>query len=180
MNKNILVFCSANDLSDTFTIPAKKFARLMTKHGYNLVWGGSDRGLMREIATEVQKNGGKIIGISAELFRNIARKNADEMIIAKDLGERKALMLKRSDAIAVLVGGIGTLDEISEVLALRKLDVHTKPIVVLNTDNFFRGFKIQLQKMKSDGFIQNKTIEQLVHFADTPQDAIAYINNKLA
>lgn len=180
MNRYVLVFCSANDLDDKYTKPAQQFARLLAQNGYHLIWGGSDRGLMKEIASAVQDNGGKLIGISVELFRDRVRKNADEMIIVKDLGERKALMLKRADAVAVLVGGTGTLDEITEVLELRKLDQHNKPIVALNTDNFFSGLKTQLERMNTDGFIPKKNLDQLIHFARTPEDAIAYINKSLS
>jgi uncharacterized protein (TIGR00730 family) len=176
--KHIAVFCSANDLADKYTQPAKAFARLIGENGYHLVWGGSDTGLMKIIASGVKNAGGKLIGISMELLKAKARQDADEMIIAKDLGERKALIFKRSDAIAVLVGGIGTLDEITEFLELKKHGVHNKPIVVLNTDNFYEGLKVQLQKMKDDGFI-NKPLEDLIYFADQPYEAIQYINKRL-
>lgn len=176
--KYIAVFCSANELEEKYTKPATTFARLLAKHGYGLVWGGSDHGLMRAVASTVQKANGKIVGISMELLRHIARKNADEMIIAKDLSERKATLLKRADAIAVLVGGIGTLDEITEILELKKHGLHQKPIVVLNTENFYEGLKVQLQKMKDDGFI-TRSLDELIYFADQPEEAINYLNERL-
>lgn len=176
--KYIAVFCSANDLEEKYTKPAKEFAQLIAKNGFNLVWGGSDRGLMKIIASGVKDAGGKIVGISMELLKHQARKEADEMIIAKDLTERKATILARSDAIAVLVGGIGTLDEVTEFLELKKHSIHNKPIVVLNTENFYQGLKVQLQKMKDDGFIE-KPLDELIHFADSPEEAINYINERL-
>ena len=176
--KYIAVFCSANDLEEKYVKPAKEFARLVVKHNFDLIWGGSDKGLMKAIASEVQEGGGKIIGISMELLKEAARKDADEMIIAKDLRERKATMLKRADAIAVLVGGIGTLDEITEILELKKHGLHNKPIVILNTENFYEGLKVQLQKMKDDGFL-TKPLPELIYFANTPQKAIDYINDSL-
>ncbi|HSW88003.1 MAG TPA: TIGR00730 family Rossman fold protein [Candidatus Saccharimonadales bacterium] len=172
--KYIGVFCSANDLEEKYTTPAKEFAKLMTEHGYNLVWGGSDRGLMRTIASAVQDGGGKIVGVTIARYQERARKNADEMILASSLGERKATILERSDAIVVLVGGIGTLDELSEMLELKKQGKHNKPIVVLNTDNFYEGIKVQLQKMKDDGFL-NRPLEDFIYFADKPIEAIEYI-----
>jgi uncharacterized protein (TIGR00730 family) len=176
--KNIAVFCSANELEEKYTSPAKQFAQLIATNGYNLVWGGSDKGLMKVIADGVQAGGGKLCGISMELLKASARANADEMIFAKDLGERKKLMLEKSDAIVVLVGGIGTLDEITEILELKKHGVHNKPIVVLNTENFYEGLKVQMQKMKDDGFI-TKPIEDLIYFADKPEEVIAFIQKKL-
>lgn len=176
--KYILVFCSANDLEEKYTKPAKEFAKLIAQNGYGFVWGGSDTGLMRVMASAVQDVGGKIIGISVEMLKHKARQNANEMIIAKDLAERKSIMLKRGDAIVLLVGGIGALDEITGILELKKHSVHNKPIIILNTDHFYEGLKIQLQKMKDDGFL-TRPLDDLIYFADTPQEAMEYINQKL-
>jgi uncharacterized protein (TIGR00730 family) len=175
----IAVFCSANDLEDKYTIPVREFARLIAKHGYHLVWGGTDKGLMKEVASGVQEGGGKLVGVTLELFKDSARQNADEMIVAKTLGERKATMLLRSDAVVVLVGGIGTLDELTEVLELKKQGHHNKAVVVLNTENFYEGLKVQLQKMKDDGFIV-QSLDDLVYFADKPEEAVNFISGKLA
>lgn len=176
--KHICVFCSARDLAPKYTGPAKEFAALLAQNGFSLVWGGSNRGLMKIVADEVRAGGGKLVGISMELLKASAKLDADEVIIAKDLGTRKAAMLARCEALVVLVGGIGTLDEITEVLALRKLKIHNKPIVVLNTENFYEGFKVQLQKMKDDGFI-NVALADLIYFADTPNEAIEYLKKQL-
>jgi len=177
--KYIAVFCSANDVADKYTGPAAEFAGLIAKHGYHLVWGGSDKGLMKIVSTEVQRGGGKLAGVSLDLFSHIAKESADEMVVAKDLGERKSMMLAKCEAIAVLVGGLGTFDEVAQILELKKLGVHNKPVVFLNTENFYEGLKIQLQKMRDDGFV-NKPLGELVYFADTPQEAIRYISDKLA
>lgn len=172
--KYICVFCSASDLNEKYTKPAEAFATLLAKKGYHLVWGGTDKGLMKRIASAAQKGGSKLIGVSLSIFEPLVRKDADEMIIAKTLGERKATLLERSDAVVALVGGIGTLDEVTEIIELKKQKYHKKPIVVLNTENFYEGLKIQLQKMKDDGFIAT-ALEELVYFADTPEETLDYI-----
>lgn len=171
---NIGIFCSASDLQKKYTEPAVEFAEFLANAGHHLVWGGSDRGLMKLIADTFQASGGQIYGVSMEILKSHARKNADEMIIAKDLGERKAKMLKRSDIVVMMVGGIGTLDEVMGVLELKKHRVHRKPVVVLNTDNFYEGLRAQLQKMSDDGFI-DRPLKELIHFADTPIGAMRYI-----
>lgn len=176
--KSIAVFCSANDIDHKYVAPAVELARLMVKGGHDVVWGGSDTGLMKQIADAVEGEGGRLIGISVEFFRSVARKGADEMIVTKNLGERKALLLKRADAFVTLPGGIGTLDEVAEMLELKKINTHAKPIVILNTDNFYAGFKMQLERMISEGFISKK-LDQLVYFADTPRETIDYLNKKL-
>lgn len=172
---NVCFFCSASDLAPRYTEPAKELVRRVVQDGHTLVWGGSDCGLMREIATAAQEVGGKIIGISMESIKQTARSSADEMIIARDLSERKKLMLQRSDAIVVLVGGTGTLDELTEVFELRRHGVHNKPIVVLNTDNFYEGLRLQYNRMMQDGCLDRlpRPLDQLITFVDTPEEALA-------
>jgi len=176
--KTICVFCSANNVAGQYVEAAEEFARLIAEHGYDLVWGGSDRGLMKVMADTVEKHGGRIIGISMEMLKGSERKLAYEMIIAKDLSSRKALLLKRSDALVLLVGGLGSLDEVTEMLELKKHDIHHKPIIVLNTNGFYDGLKQQLQRMKKEGFIRKELIDLIV-FTDTPDEAIRLIDGSL-
>lgn len=176
--KYIAVFCSANELDEKYVNPAKELAKKMTKNGYHLVWGGTDKGLMKVMASTVQEGGGKLIGITVEFLKKEARKEADEMIISASISERKSMMLQRCDAIVVLVGGTGTLDEVTEIIELKKHNLHNKPVVILNTENFYEGLKVQLQKMKDDGFL-TRPLDELVYFADTPPEAIDYIDKYL-
>ena len=76
-----------------------------------------------------------------------------------------------------MAGGLGSLDEISEVIELKKHNFHLKPVVVLNTDKFYEGLKNQLQRMERDGFL-SKPLDEFLYFANTPQEAIDYINLK--
>ena len=118
--KNIAVFCSANDIEEKYTKPALEFARLMAINKYHLVWGGGNTGLMNAIASVAKVNGSNLIGVSVTMLEGNIHRDADEIIITKTLGERKATMLEKSDAIVALVGGIGTLDEITEIIELKK------------------------------------------------------------
>ena len=176
--KYIAVFCSAAELDNKYIIPAENLARLIAQNGYHLVWGASNRGLMKIIADEVQKGGGDLIGVSIEEYKDFIRKDATEVILSESLSHRKAMMLLRSDAIIVLVGGIGTLDEVTEVLELKKQRKHNKPVVFLNTDHFYDGLENQLKKMQEEGFM-HRPVDELLYFADTPEKAIDYINEQL-
>ncbi|MBI2612832.1 TIGR00730 family Rossman fold protein [Candidatus Kaiserbacteria bacterium] len=171
---NICVFCSGQEVDGKYTKDATELGRLIGSKGHTLVWGGSNGGLMRAVADAVQNAGGKIVGVSVEFLREKARENADEMVVTKDLAERKELLLSRSDAIVVLPGGTGTLDEIGEVLERKKHRMYEKPVVVLNAANFYDGLRMQLQKMSEEGFL-NGTVREYVFFAETPADAIASI-----
>jgi len=168
---NICVFCSAYVDDPKYVKPAAELARLIGTSHHNLVWGGSYVGLMKVMADGVRQSGGKLFGVSLEVYKNKLLKDADEMTIAKDLGARKAAMLAKSDASIVLPGGIGTLDEVTDLLELKKQNHHQKPIVLLNTDNFYEGLRIQLIKMEAENFLPLK-LSDLVTFVDTPQEAL--------
>lgn len=171
---NICVFLSAADLDERYTRPAREFAELIGRGGHTLVWGGSDTGLMKVVADGVQETGGQLVGISVSFLRSVARGNADEMVIAEDLAERKAMMLSRSDAVVVMVGGLGTLDEATDILEQRKHGLHDKPVVLLNTAGFYDGLVQQLRRMADDGFLP-VPLEDLVYVADEGADALAYL-----
>ncbi|MFD0273375.1 TIGR00730 family Rossman fold protein [Kitasatospora sp. NPDC127111] len=164
---NITVFCSAYSLDDRYTGPAAEFARLLGEGGHTLVWGGSNAGLMGLLADGVKEAGGKLVGILVELLRHKGYEGADELVMTKDLAERKAQLLMRADAVVVLVGGLGTLDEVTEVLELKKHVLHDKPVVVLDTEGFYAGLRTQLERMDAEGFLP-RPLGELITFADTP------------
>ncbi|MCU1695762.1 MAG: Cytokinin riboside 5-monophosphate phosphoribohydrolase [Mycobacterium sp.] len=170
----ICVFLSAADLDERYTRPAREFAEAIGKGGHTLVWGGSNTGLMKVVADGVQETGGRLVGVSVELFREMARVDADEMVFAEDLAERKALLIAASDAVVVMVGGLGTLDEATEILELRKHKLHEKPVVLLNTAGFYDGLTTQLRRMDDDGFLPIP-LDELVYFADDGTDALAHL-----
>ncbi|WP_438291540.1 TIGR00730 family Rossman fold protein [Streptomyces sp. HUAS TT7] len=171
---NICVFLSAADLDERYTRPAKEFAELLGKGGHTLVWGGSESGLMKVVADGVQQAGGKLVGVSVDFLAEKARKNADEMVVAKDLAERKALLLAKSDAVVIMVGGTGTLDEATEILELKKHGRTTKPVVLLNTAGFYDGLKEQFRRMENEGFLP-VPLTELVFFAEDGVAALAYL-----
>ncbi|MCB5908417.1 TIGR00730 family Rossman fold protein [Streptomyces pinistramenti] len=175
---NICVFCSAADLDDRYVTPARQFAELIGKGGHSLVWGGSDTGLMKVMADGVQGAGGRLIGVSVEFLADKARAGADEMIVTKDLAERKAQLLERADAVVIMVGGTGTLDEATEILELRKHGMHTKPVVLLNTAGFYDGLKEQFQRMEAEGFLP-VPLTDLVFFAEDGVGTLAYLEEQV-
>ncbi|MFD7918726.1 TIGR00730 family Rossman fold protein [Streptomyces sp. NPDC059740] len=174
---NICVFCSAADLDDRYTVPARQFAELIGKGGHTLVWGGSDSGLMKVMADGVEEAGGRLVGISVEFLAHKTRPGADEMVVTRDLAERKALLLSRADAVVIMVGGTGTLDEATEILELKKHGLHGKPVVLLNAAGFYDGLKQQFQRMEEEGFLP-VPLAELVFFAEEPVGALAYLEEQ--
>ena len=175
---NICVFLSSADLDERYTRPAREFAELIGSGGHTLVWGGSDTGLMKVVADGVRESGGRLVGISVDFLRDFAREDSDEMVIAKDLAERKALLLARSDAVVVMVGGLGTLDEATEILELRKHGLLDKPVALLNTVGFYDGLILQLRRMEDEGFLPVPLVE-LVLIANEGADALAHLEDSL-
>src|SRR4051812_15842092 len=170
----ICVFLSAADLDERYTRPAREFAELLGKGGHTLVWGGSDVGLMKVVADGVEKAGGRLLGVSVEFLSARVRHRADEMIVARDLAERKKLLLEKADAVVIMVGGTGTLDEATEILELKKHGHHTKPVVLLNAAGFYDGLKEQFRRMDDEGFLP-VPLTDLVFFAEEPVGALAYL-----
>ncbi len=171
---NICVFLSAADLSETYTRPAREFAELIGQGGHTLVWGGSDVGLMKVVADGVHAAGGLLMGVSVDFLAAKARKGVDDMVIAADLGERKRLLLEKADAVVIMVGGTGTLDEATEILELKKHGRTDKPVVLLNTAGFYDGLKEQFRRMEDEGFLP-RPLTDLVFFAEEPVGAMAYL-----
>ncbi|WP_329174344.1 TIGR00730 family Rossman fold protein [Streptomyces sp. NBC_01477] len=175
---NIGVFLSAADLGEQYTVPAREFGRLIGEGGHTLVWGGSESGLMKVVADSVQEAGGRLVGVSVVFLQDKARANADEMVIAEDLAQRKAELLRRSDALVVMVGGAGTLDEATEILELKKHRLHAKPVVLLNSAGFYDGLELQLRRMDAEGFLP-LPLSELVYFATDGADALAYLQEQM-
>ncbi|MCP3767170.1 MULTISPECIES: TIGR00730 family Rossman fold protein [Streptomyces] len=171
---NICVFLSAADLDERYTRPAREFAELLGKGGHTLVWGGSDVGLMKVVADGVREAGGRLLGVSVEFLAAKARRDADEMVIAPDLAERKRLLLEKADAVVIMVGGTGTLDEATEILELKKHGHTDKPVVLLNSAGFYDGLKTQFRRMEDEGFLP-RALTDLVFFAEEPVGALAYL-----
>ena len=175
---NICVFLSAADLDARYTRPAREFAELIGKGGHTLVWGGSNTGLMKVVADGVREAGGSLVGISVVFLRDWARTDADEMLIAKDLAERKALMLTRSDAVIVMAGGLGTLDEATEILEQKKHGLHDKPVVLLNTAGFYDGLTLQLRRMEEERFLP-VPLAELVFVTDDGARALTHLEESV-
>ncbi|MEK7107141.1 MAG: TIGR00730 family Rossman fold protein [Patescibacteria group bacterium] len=171
---NICVFCSQYEVSEKYKTDAETLARLIAEHKHTLVWGGADEGLMGLIARTAQRGGAKVIGVIREKIKDKAYKNADEMIVVKDAREMNLGLIERGDMIVVLVGGIGTLNEVTEVLRMRKNGLLNKQIIVINTDHFYDGFKAQLERMSAEGFLKKEVMDS-AFFADTPEEAMWYI-----
>ncbi|WP_346859898.1 TIGR00730 family Rossman fold protein [uncultured Draconibacterium sp.] len=137
---NICVFCSSsNAINEVYFEEAKKLGKIIGDGGHTLINGGANVGLMEAVTIAASDAGAKTVGIIPErmIGRSLASDNSHQVIITPDMMTRKERMREMSDAFIALPGGFGTLEEILEVMTLRQLSYHTKPIVFVNTNNFF-------------------------------------------
>lgn len=146
----------------------------MIKNKFELIYGGGTLGLMGAVSSVFKQKEKKYTGIVPRIFSNIVNYSVD--IVTEDLRERKALMHKKSDAFIALSGGFGTFDEIFETIAFKLLNYHNKPIVFINTNNFYSPLKDYFKKVISLGFA-SKESKDLYYFAKNSADAIEYILN---
>lgn len=142
-----------------------------------LVFGGTSVGLMGAVARSTHKHGGRVLGVLPGFMRarGIAYTSADELIITADMRERKATMESRSDAFLALPGGFGTLEEMIEIITLKQLRQHSKPVVFLDIDNFYRPLQRLFEHMITNHFAK-EAIRQIYHFAKDVPSAFRYLD----
>lgn len=176
---NICVFSSSsNAIANIYFEEAEKLGQLIGSKGHALINGGANVGLMEAVTIAASKTGAKTTGILPErlIGRSLASDNSHQVIVTSDMQERKAKMRELSDAFIALPGGFGTLEEVLEVLTLRQLSYHTKPVVFINTNNFYRYLIKQFEVSFSEMFAK-KLYKELYFFAENALEAMEYIEN---
>src|SRR5712675_44576 len=154
----VCVYCGSSPGNDPdFIRAATRFGEILADNGVGLVYGGGARGLMGAVATAVQARGGDIIGIIPEFLteREHMFTGAHELVITRDMHERKRIMFERSDAFVALPGGIGTLEEMVEQLTWAQLGRHRKPVLLANIESFWDPLLALLDHMRKLEFIRN-------------------------
>jgi uncharacterized protein (TIGR00730 family) len=155
--RTICVYCgSGPGTNPHFVEAAVKFGKQMAEAGIGLVYGGGAVGLMGAVATSVLDHGGRVTGIIPEFLtvKENALKRVQEMIVTRDMHERKQLMFERSDAFVAFPGGIGTLEELVEQLTWAQLGRHNKPILMANIDGFWEPLLGLINHMRATQFIR--------------------------
>jgi hypothetical protein len=155
--RNICVYCGSNVGADpAYAEAARKLGELLAKEDIGLVYGGGSLGLMGELARSVIDHGGRVTGIIPTFLSEKERmlREADEIIVVKDMHQRKKLMFDRADAFVALPGGIGTLEELVEQLTWAQLGRHAKPILLVDIAGFWTPFLALIRHMKEQSFIR--------------------------
>ncbi|MCW5761561.1 MAG: TIGR00730 family Rossman fold protein [Phenylobacterium sp.] len=138
--RSICVYCGSNSgTAPEYAEAARTLGRTMAEAGIQLVYGGGSIGLMGLVARTVLEHGGFVTGIIPQFLRDreVMLHEVSELIVTADMHERKRIMFERSNAFVALPGGIGTLEEVVELLSWRRLDLHAKPVVFYNPRGFW-------------------------------------------
>ncbi len=155
--RNICVYCGSNPgKNPAYVAAARQLGQEMATAGIGLVYGGGGLGLMGELARTVLAHGGRVTGIIPAFLSEKERmlRDADELIVVDDMHQRKKLMFDKSDAFVALPGGIGTLEELVEQLTWAQLGRHSKPIVLVDIDDFYAPFLTLIRHMQAESFIR--------------------------
>ena len=177
--KTLCIYCSSsNDLPEKFYKISKELGEMLAQKGYNMVYGGSTRGMMGTIADNALKNGAEVIGVMPEKFQDwgLQQPNLTKLIITKDMRERKATMEKHADAFIAMPGGFGTFEEIFEILVAKQLNYHNKPVIYMNFDGYYDNMFKMFDTVYQNNFAKQET-KTLYFIANTLEEMFDYIQN---
>ena len=160
--KSICVYAgSSTGIKNSYKKTAIELGKQLGKEGFSVVYGGGSLGLMGIMADSFLKEGGDITGVITQQLKDVevGHKNLSKLIVVDTMHERKAKMAELSEAIVVLPGGVGTWEEFFEALAWNQLGLYSKPIVLLNTDNYYQNLYKFVEKATELGFLPKNSLE---------------------
>lgn len=177
----ICVFGAAsNEIDPSYIATIEFLGEKMGKRGHSLVFGAGGNGLMGAAARGIHKEGGEIIGVIPEFFKKEGVEKifdkCNEIIYTETMAERKATMEDLADAFIVVPGGIGTFEEFFEVMTLKQLGRHTKPIVLFDIKDYYKKLELFLDISVEERFIRNGCKDLYYYTTDTDA-ALDYLEN---
>ena len=177
--KNISIFCGAHEGNNPkYAEEAKKVAESIAKKGINVVFGGGNVGLMKIISDTALDNGVEVLGISLKSLHalELANPRLKEIVVTDTLLDRKDEFMSRSDAFVVLPGGVGSLDELAEIMASNQLGIINKPVGILNTEGYYDHLLGWFNKAVEEGFRSPANLKELL-VSDSPQELVEMVVN---
>lgn len=162
---NITVYLGSFDgNNEIYRKATKKLGNFIGENNHTLIYGGSNVGLMGILAEGVLEKGGNVIGVEPEFFveKELQHEGITELIVTKTMAERKAVLMEKGDVFITLPGGIGTLEEITELMSLTKISEINKPFFFLNIDNYYDLLKKFLKQMVNKGFLEEEFYNSLI------------------
>lgn len=169
--KSVCIYCGSRDGNDpAYGDAAVAVGKMLVKNGWRLVYGAGDVGLMGKVANAVQAAGGATFGVIPTHLMDweVGKRDLDSFVVTETMHERKKVMFMNADAVVVLPGGAGSLDEFFEALTWRQLGLHEKPIILLNIDGFWDPLCDLLQHVVDNGFAGGNILEYTQVAEDVP------------
>lgn len=160
----LTVFCSAHEgIAQRYLDLADEVGAAIGKRGWTLVWGAGAHSMMGAVARSARAHGARTIGVIPEalIAWEVADHEADELIVTRDMRQRKGIMDERSDAFLALPGGLGTLEELFEAWTAATLAMHSKPVVVLDPWDDFRLLREQIEQLVVGGFVRRESADAI-------------------
>jgi uncharacterized protein (TIGR00730 family) len=176
--ESVAVFCGSHSGNNPiFAQHVKELGKLLAMLKVKLVYGGGQKGLMGILADSVLEYEGQIMGIIPELLIEweVQHKGLSELAVVPDMHTRKKMIYDRCDAVIVLPGGFGTMDELFEILTWNQLKIHSKKIYVLNSDGFYNYLHKHIQLMEKEGFLHTELTDS-IYFCTSPVELFNKIN----
>ncbi len=170
----ICVYCSSSTTIDaSYLEVADRLGTALARRGHTLVSGGGSVGSMGAVARAVRAAGGHTTGVIPEILLGleVGDSDAHELVVTRDMRERKGLMDARADAFIALAGGLGTLEELLEIWVGRILGLHAKPVVVLDPHGLFALLRAQLDELVAQGFVRTDARDAVV-WTDSVEEAL--------
>jgi uncharacterized protein (TIGR00730 family) len=155
LQKSVCVYCGSRDgVRPAYATAAEDAGAMLAHRSWRLVYGAGDVGLMGRVAKATQKAGGATFGVIPVhlLDMEVGKRDLDTFIITETMHERKKVMIMNADAVVMLPGGAGSLDELFEALTWRQLGLHDKPILILNTEGFWDPLLALIDHFIAEGF----------------------------
>ncbi|MGF7181903.1 TIGR00730 family Rossman fold protein [Tunturiibacter psychrotolerans] len=177
MIRNVAVFCaSSNGLHSSYRVAAENLGHALATRNIGVIYGGANVGLMQAVAEAALAADGKVVGVIPEVLVDleVAHHGITELHITSTMHTRKALIGEKADAFIALPGGFGTFEELFEVLAWHTLKLHSKPIVLLNTNGFYDKLLTFLDHCVEEGMLKAKN-RGLLLVADTVEEALVML-----
>ncbi|MEM6693391.1 MAG: TIGR00730 family Rossman fold protein [Pseudomonadota bacterium] len=179
---SICVFCGSREgANPAYMAHATALGRALASENWRLVYGAGDVGLMGAVARAAKDAGGDTFGVIPVhlMAREVAKRDLGQFIVTENMHERKKVMYMNSDALAVLPGGAGTLDEFFEVLTWRQLMLHAKPIYLLNTDGYWDPLAALIDQVIDKGFA-DASLRGFFDLADSVEEMVTGLRSSLA
>jgi len=172
---------ASNDIDPAYLQAGYDLGLTMAQRGHTLVFGGGETGLMGAVARGMTAGGGEIIGVAPRFFdvEGVLYQKCTEMIYTETMRERKSIMEDRAEAFIMTPGGIGTFEEFYEILTLRQLGRHNKPIAILNTNDYYHPLMEMQERAMEQGFLRREC-QSLCAWFDEPAQLLDYLESDAA